>query len=79
METQICSHVTTGEESAGQIVLCDAVLPHTRLFVNHMLETPRACQAVVEVQLSVCFKKNINWVCAYLPSTNGVYMMHADC
>ena len=43
-----------------------------------MLETLRVCPGVGDIQLSSGFQKGINWFCAYLQCTTGMYIMHAD-
>ena len=43
-----------------------------------MLDTFRACPATGDTELSLGFKKDLQWFAEYLPSTNGVYIMHAN-
>ena len=50
--------------------------PAARFFLNHTLETLKACQAMGLVQLSARFQKYLNWFGAYLQSSNRLYIMH---
>ena len=43
-----------------------------------MLETLRVCPATGDTELSVGFKKDSQWFAEYLPSTNSMYIMHAN-
>ena len=49
-----------------------------RLFLNRMLATLRVAHHSGSVQLPEDFKKDIKWFQLYLPSTNGVFIMHQD-
>jgi hypothetical protein len=49
-----------------------------RLFLNRMLATLRAAHQSPQVELPDSFQKDIKWFQRYLPSTNGVYIIHED-
>ena len=49
-----------------------------RFFLNRMLETLRAYPQMENTALSPEFKGDLHWFAEYLPSTNGVYILHAN-
>ena len=49
-----------------------------RLFLNRMLATLRSCPPRGSTRLSTEFKKDLAWFAQYLPTTNGVYIIHED-
>jgi hypothetical protein len=49
-----------------------------RLFLNRMLATLREAYNCQRVRLSTEFRKDIAWFQRYLPSTNGVFIIHPD-
>ena len=63
-------------QASWQNHLHSPVLSPHPIFLNHMLETLRACPAVEAVHLSKEFQKDLNWFDVYLPSKNGVYIIH---
>jgi hypothetical protein len=52
--------------------------PPARLFVGRMLATLRAAPPTGTIQLSEEFKKDLLWFSEFLPSYNGVAIIHQD-
>ena len=52
--------------------------PPTRFFINRMLTTLTSCPLIGPVQLMQVFIIDTQWLKAYLPHTNGIYMIHQD-
>ena len=50
----------------------------TKFFFNRMLKALRLCPSEGSVTLSPDFKKDLAWFRAFLPQTNGVFIIHED-
>ncbi len=62
----------------GKLFFVSQCSKPSRLFLNRMLATLRACPDQGQVLLGEEFKKDLNWFKSYLASTNGVFIIQKE-